>query len=314
MKINSIALLGAGAVGGYFIAGLMPKFGDNFFVVAEGERKSRLEKDGLTINNIQYYPKVRTPQQAKGADLILVALKYSSLEPALNSIETMTGHNTIVMSLMNGVDSEDIIASKIGHNHLIYSMIKIASERKDNSIVYDPELTQGVFFGEKVNGEKTNAVAKAFEGTAVRCNISQDIITDIWSKFALNISKNLPQAIIGCGYGAYFDSTYVDKLNRLLLSEVVAVAAAMGISISGDSSTVNTSYTAKFSRFSTLQDLDNHRHTEIDMFSGTLIRLGRQLGVPTPYNEFAYNIIKALEEKNDGKFNYCRDTLSAPYS
>ena len=51
-------------------------------------------------------------------------------------------------------------------------------------------------------------------------------------------------------------------------------------------------------RYSTLQDLDAGRHTEIDMFSGALIRMGRELGIPTPYNEFAYHMIKALEEKN----------------
>lgn len=57
-------------------------------------------------------------------------------------------------------------------------------------------------------------------------------------------------------------------------------------------------------RYSTLQDLDAGRHTEIDMFSGALIRMGRELGIPTPYNEFAYHMIKALEEKNDGRFDY----------
>ena len=57
-------------------------------------------------------------------------------------------------------------------------------------------------------------------------------------------------------------------------------------------------------RYSTLQDLDAGRHTEIDMFSGALIRMGKELGIPTPYNEFAYHMIKALEEKNDGKFDY----------
>ena len=57
-------------------------------------------------------------------------------------------------------------------------------------------------------------------------------------------------------------------------------------------------------RFSTLQDLDARRHTEIDMFSGALVRMGRELGIPTPYNEYTYHIIKALEEKNDGKFDY----------
>ena len=57
-------------------------------------------------------------------------------------------------------------------------------------------------------------------------------------------------------------------------------------------------------RYSTLQDLDAGRHTEVDMFAGTVVRMGRELGIPTPYNEFTYHMIKALEEKNDGKFDY----------
>ena len=57
-------------------------------------------------------------------------------------------------------------------------------------------------------------------------------------------------------------------------------------------------------KFSTLQDIEAGRHTEIDMFSGALMRMGKELGIPTPYNEYTYHMIKALEEKNDGKFDY----------
>ena len=66
-------------------------------------------------------------------------------------------------------------------------------------------------------------------------------------------------------------------------------------------------YTKKESpavRHSTLQDLDAHRHTEIDMLCGRMVEMGKELGIPTPYNAFAYHVIKALEEKNDGKFDY----------
>ena len=60
-------------------------------------------------------------------------------------------------------------------------------------------------------------------------------------------------------------------------------------------------------RYSTLQDIDAKRHTEIDMFSGALMRMGKELGIPTPYNEYTYHMIKAIEEKNDGRFNYNSD-------
>ena len=90
-----------------------------------------------------------------------------------------------------------------------------------------------------------------------------------------------------------------------LRRELEAIAAAKGIDISkAAASSSHGSAVPPTARYSTLQDLDAKRHTEIDMFSGALIRMGRELGIPTPYNAYTYHIIKALEEKNDGLFDY----------
>lgn len=80
---------------------------------------------------------------------------------------------------------------------------------------------------------------------------------------------------------------------------------AKGIDLSKvDASSRHGSLVPPATRYSTLQDLDAGRHTEIDMFSGALMRMGQELGIPTPYNEYTYHMIKALEEKNDGMFDY----------
>ena len=90
-----------------------------------------------------------------------------------------------------------------------------------------------------------------------------------------------------------------------LRAELMAIAEAKGIdSNKADVSSGRGSAVPPTARYSTLQDLDAGRHTEIDMFSGALIRMGKELGIPTPYNEFTYHMIKALEEKNDGRFDY----------
>ena len=96
---------------------------------------------------------------------------------------------------------------------------------------------------------------------------------------------------------------------------IKAIAAAKGIDIrKADDSSSHGSAVPPSARYSTLQDLDAGRHTEIDMFSGALIRMGKELGIPTPYNEYTYHIIKALEEKNDGKFDYQKDDESVTCS
>ena len=112
MKIKSVAVLGAGAVGSYVIWGLSEKSDIRLGVIAEGERAERLKKNGCAINGKTYHPEVWTPDEAHDVDLMVIALKYGSLEGALESIQKVTGEHTVIMSLMNGVDSEEIIAEK----------------------------------------------------------------------------------------------------------------------------------------------------------------------------------------------------------
>ena len=133
MKIQSVAILGAGAVGCYLLWGLADKAAANTLqlgVVAEGSRAERLRQNGCTINGQVYHPQVWTPQQAHGVDLLIVALKYGALPGALDSIRTIVSERTVVMSLMNGVDSEELIAAQVGAAHVLPALIRRLHEAK----------------------------------------------------------------------------------------------------------------------------------------------------------------------------------------
>ena len=305
MKINKVALLGAGAVGAYFIWGLSEKMGDNFYVVAKGERKKRLEKNGIIINGKQYSLNVKEPQELPDVDMILVSSKQDALPGMLDDIKCMVGEKTIVMSLLNGVTSEEIIGEAIGMDYILHSVMRIASVRIGNEISFNPDITAGVFAGEKGSSEKTErvlAVEELFENSGVRFTHMKDIMKDMWMKYAGNISQNLPQAVLGVGFGAYSDSKHVNFIASALWKEVAQVAKAKGISIPEE---FQLFVGAKpQARFSTLQDIDAKRHTEIDIFAGEMVRMGKALGIPVPYCEYTYHLIKSLEEKNDGKFDY----------
>lgn len=310
MKIKKVAVLGAGAVGSYVIWGLSECTDIRVGVIAEGERAERLRK-GCIINDVTYHPEVWTPQEAKGTDLLIVALKYGALPGALESIRTITGENTIVMSLMNGVDSEELISAKIGASPLLYSLIKVASHKEGDGYYFNPETTIGIIFGELLapyQSERVRAVEALFENTGIHYRSTEHIREEMWSKFRLNVCNNLPQAILGAGVGCYRDSVHMQEISNGLRRELEAIAMAKGIDISkADESSFHGSAVPSSARYSTLQDLDAGRHTEIDMFSGALIRMGKELGIPVPYNEFTYHIIKAMEEKNDGKFDYSEE-------
>lgn len=308
MSIKKVAVLGAGAVGSYVIWGLSNNKDITLGVIASAERNKRLKNQGLTINGTKYTPEVWTPEEAKDVDLLIVCLKYGNLRGALDDIQTVVGENTTVMSLMNGVDSEEIIAEKIDKSHILYSFIKVASQKKEDGYYFDPETTVGIYFGEleePYESKRVKAVNDLFEDTGLHWTITEYIQEEIWGKYRLNICNNLPQAILGAGVGCYEDSEHMGAIREGLRKEVVAVAKAKGIDLSIiDAKSGRGSAVKASARYSTLQDLDAGRHTEIDMFSGAMVRMGKELGIPTPYNEYTYHMIKALEEKNDGLFEY----------
>lgn len=241
-------------------------------------------------------------------DFLVVCLKYGALPGAMDSIRKAVGEHTVVMSLMNGVDSEERIAAEVGDAHVIRSLIKVTSHKEADGFHFDPDATLGIIFGEQeapFQSERVQAIVELFEGSGIHYRVTEHIREEMWAKFRLNVCNNLPQAILGAGVGCYRDSVHMQAISDGLRRELEAVAAAKGIDLRiADAAAGRGSAVPPTARYSTLQDLDAGRHTEIDMFSGALMRMGAELGIPTPYNEYTYHMIKALEEKNDGRFDY----------
>lgn len=313
MEIRSAALIGAGAVGSFIAYALTGKKDIDFCIVADGARKERLERDGILVNNkketVTLRPRVCTPEEAKGVDLLLVAVKYTALDGVLEDIRTICAPGTVVLSLLNGIDSEEKIAQVIDPSQIVYSLMRVSSERRKNEegrdvVTFDPAIKWGIYLGEKgspVKSERIKAIEELFAGTTCSVYFVKDILQDQWAKYASNICYNLPQAVLSVPFRAYFDSPHVAFLRDRLFEEVTRVGAALGIEVPKPSLAWDSC--APTARFSTLQDLDAGRHTEIDMFTGVLMRKAAEVGIEVPYAAFAYHAIKALEEKNDGKFD-----------
>lgn len=310
MEIKTVGIIGAGAIGSYFLWGMKELTESRICMIASGERKKRLEEQGLIINEETIHYPVKTPSEAHGVDLLLIATKYGALRDILDDVKTIVDEHTIVMSLLNGVDSEEIVGEAIGMEHMLYSFMRISAERRGNAVFFNPEVTRGLVFGEKGIAEMTEraqAVAELLDKTKCKYTFVPDILAGMWEKFASNISGNLPQAVFGVGAGAYRDSENLHMISKRLYEEVEAVASAKGIRIPSFSEHEAVLATLKVrdnARYSTLQDLDAGRHTEIDMFAGAMMRYGKEENIPVPFCEYTYYAIKTREEMNDGLFEY----------
>ena len=199
MQIKKVAVLGAGAVGSYVIWGLSQAENLSLGVIAEGERAGRLKENGCLINGQVYRPEVWTPKEAHGADLLIVSLKYGALPGALDSIAQAVGEHTIVMSLMNGVDSEEIIAQKVNPDNILHALIKVASHKEENGYCFNPETTIGIIFGEikpPFESERVQAVCTLFENAQIHFRVTDYIKEEMWSKFRLNVAFGVYASIV----------------------------------------------------------------------------------------------------------------------
>ena len=243
-SIKTIAILGAGAIGAYLLYGFQDTYGENLWVIAEGDRGIRLKKEGLIINDIPYCLNVKTPDEAHGVDLLFVCLKYTALRSALPVIRRVVGDNTTVISLMNGVDSEEIISQAVPKEQIIHALIRIASEHRGNRVDFPlPKEHMGIIYGlpEKRDAEpdmisedrflRLEAVRECLEQSRLISHMSDDIIKEIWLKFALNIGNNIPQAILSAGVGIYEDSQHALFIKNALREEVILLADSLGIDI-----------------------------------------------------------------------------------
>lgn len=132
-----------------FAPRLYEAFGDDFYIIAGGERKKRLESKGVTINGVNYrFPIVTPEEQGEPADLILIGVKGYGFVQAIEDIRHQVGEHTLILSLLNGVDSEEQLIQAFGEEHVLYAYMRMSIVMKDGKADFDPYWGK-IHFGEK---------------------------------------------------------------------------------------------------------------------------------------------------------------------
>jgi 2-dehydropantoate 2-reductase len=300
--IKNVAVLGAGAMGASYAAMFHDAEGFSAVLVAKDQRYGRLKSEGLVVNRKRYsIPVVHPDEAVPPADLIIVALKNHDLPDAVHDLKNLVGDRTIILSVMNGLDSEEYLGSVYGMDKLLYAIaVGIDALRDGNSVTY---TTSGkIVFGEAGNShtsERVLRVQKAFEQAGIKFETPTDMIRALWWKFMVNVGINQASAAMRAPYGAFQSSPEAQALMDALMGEVIVLAGLIGVNLVGkdiDEWNAVLKTLSPKGKTSMLQDIEAGRKTEVEVFGGKVVELGKKHNVSTPVNQTLLSIIHVLEQ------------------
>ena len=300
-----IAVIGAGAVGGYF-GGTLARAGAPVVMIGRAAFVEAVKKNGLYLDTLQFKESVRVEastemQAAREAEVVLFCVKTTDNAATASELAPLLAPGAIVVSMQNGVDNAEQIHAASGVRALSAVVYVAAS-------VPEPGRVKHVGRGDLVVGPRnaqTELFASLFERAGVPCRISDNITGELWTKLIANCALNAVSALGRAKYGQIAASADARKVVETVVDEVLAVARAAGIQPQGledpkaaiaGAFKIATQMAEALS--STAQDLNRGKRTEIDSLNGYIARRGAELGVSTPVNHALFTLVKLAEGRS----------------
>ena len=302
LEFERISVIGAGAMGAVYASKFYDMDKSGITLIAGGRRHSRLSDKGLSVNGKHYPIPVFSPEEkVSPSDLILVAVKNHHLPQAIRDMKEAVGEGTCILSVMNGIDSEKQIGAVYGMEKVLYSVaVGIDAVRENGDVTYSRDGK--LFFGEAENSvptERVKALQALFDRAGIPHETPDDMIRTLWWKFMINVGINQASAVLRAPYGVFHRFREARDLMETAMREVIHLAEAAKISLSEQDMQEYYSFLTRVSpggKTSMLQDVEAKRKTEVEIFAGKVIELGKQYGVPTPVNETLYRILRITEQ------------------
>ena len=302
-----IAVVGAGAVGGYF-GGMLARAGAPVVFIGRPAFVEAVQMNGLFLDAVQFQEKLKVEASAdleavRGAQLVLFCVKTVDTAATARAMAPLLSLDTIVLSLQNGVDNAEQIRAASGIEALPAAVYVAAS-------VPEPGRIKHVGRGDLILGpdnEKTRRAAAIFARANVPCRISENVAGELWTKLVWNCALNALSALGRATYGEIIASADARKLVETTVYEVLAVAKAAGIQPAGLgdpkaalAGAFKVAEQMSATRSSTAQDMARGKRTEIDSLNGYIARRAAELGVAAPVNHALFTLVK-MAEKGFGK-------------
>jgi 2-dehydropantoate 2-reductase len=295
-----IAVVGAGGVGGYF-GGRLAASGTDVTFLARGAHLAALRSTGLTIHSSKgdvHLPRVNAtddPAAIGNVDVVFFTVKLYDTDAAAPLLPPLIGSDTVVIPFQNGVEAVDIVTRAVGRSHTAGGTAYVAAVIAEPGVIRHSALDH-LIFGE-LDGSKSPRLARLFEAcqpAGFQCTLSDNIQTDIWTKFVrLSVFSGIT-AVTRCSIGPIVANPDLFAMVVAATREAIAVARAKGV-VMPDAALDDLERSYRVlppnMKSSLLEDLERGRRLELPWLSGAVVRIGRDVGVDTPIHKFIATVL-----------------------
>jgi 2-dehydropantoate 2-reductase len=295
-----IGVVGLGALGTMYAQCFMDG-GFEVSILVDADRKVRYGSTDIQVNQRSYSFDFKTPKSGdKPFDLLLLAVKDRHLDDAIQLIRPVVGPQTMILSLLNGISSEQQLIGIFGESPVLYGFgVGMDALREGRKVDYT--CKGHIVFGEGDNQQSERIVRLShwFDAAEIPHRIPDNIQHAQWAKFMLNVGLNQVSALMRAPFGHIQQDPHLRKMLQMASDEALIIAQTKGITLSQEDidqmwhiiDGINP-----MGRTSMLQDVLDEQPTEVDLFAGEVVRLGKAQGIPTPVNAFLLEALRSKEK------------------
>lgn len=300
MEINTVGIVGLGALGLMYGEHIQNSIGrDNIFFAMDRERYQRHKNDKYTVNGKEIDFNLIDCHNAKPVDLLIIAVKYNSLDSALDVMKNLIGENTVIISVMNGITSEEIIGRRYPDTAIIPCVaIGMDAMRSGTDLNY---VNKGLLqIG--ITSQEMRPALGAVDAFLTKINlphtIEDDIMHAMWKKFMINVGINQSCMIYDSPYGGIMSSSEKRASLERAMREVIVLSEAEGTNVTEEDleASLNLFNNLDAGSYPSMhQDFKAKRRSEVELFAGTVRKLAAKHGIPVPENDLYYKRIAEIE-------------------
>lgn len=302
--LQNIAIIGMGALGVLFgnrIQKNLPEGGSLHFI-ADAERMERYRNLPTSCNGeLCNFSFADAAQEGKPADCILFATKATGLEAAIASAKNYVGEHTILVSVLNGISSEELLAEHFGGHRVVKCVARgMDATKLGDNLVYHSfgELVIGAAEYEREKQPLVDALDEFFTAVDIPHQVTEEIDRVLWSKFMMNVGLNQSMMVYETNYGGMQTPGKPRETMIAAMREVMALSEYEKVCLT------EQDFTGALALLDSLnpegytsmrQDAINHRPSEVESFAGTVLRLAEKHGMDAPANRFLYDSVRKME-------------------